>query len=280
MANLVLGATNTATKPTVLVVTPASGAFTGQFRVQTNHGTAVMGQVTGNNASAIGVVGDGSGPMSTGVFGQAEYLGVFGLAMGPGKKGGEGFGVFGEGQVGVLGQGNKIGVHGWTAGGIGVLGEGATAGRFNGDVVVHGSLTVTGIKSAASPHPDGSLRRLYALESPESWYEDFGRARLETGRIRVELDRDFAALIRPGHYHVFITPEAESPGLWVARRTQRSFEVRELAGGRGNASFSYRIVGRRKDVVGRRLEKVVLEETPNPPSKTGRPKAPNRRRGA
>jgi len=89
MANLVLGATNTATKPTALVVTPASGAFTGQFRVQTNHGTAVMGQVTGNNASAIGVVGDGSGPMSTGVFGQAEYLGVFGLAMGPGKVGGE-----------------------------------------------------------------------------------------------------------------------------------------------------------------------------------------------
>jgi hypothetical protein len=270
MANLVLGAGNSATKPTVLKVTPASGAFTGQFRVQTNHDTAIMGRVTGSNASAIGVVGDGSGPLSTGVFGQAEYLGVFGLAMGPGDKGGVGFGVFGEGQVGVLGQGDEVGVHGLVSKGIGVLGEGSTAGRFNGDVVVHGSLTVTGAKSAASPHPDGSLRRLYAVESPESWYEDFGRARLKRGRADVRLDRDFAALIKSGDYHVFITAEGDSAGLWVARRTRQGFAVRERAGGPGNASFSYRIVGKRKDIAGRRLEKVVLETTPKAPRRARR----------
>lgn len=273
MANLLLGTANSATKPTVLKVTPASGTFSGQFRVQTNHETAIMGKVTGSNASAIGVVGDGAGPLSTGVFGQAEYLGVFGLAMGPGNKGGEGFGVFGEGQVGVLGRGDEIGVHGSVSTGIGVLGEGSTAGRFNGDVVVHGSLTVTGAKSAASPHPDGSLRRLYALESPESWYEDFGRARLKAGRANVELDRDFAALIRTDDYHVFLTAEGESTGMWIARRTRRGFEVREAAGARGEAAFSYRIVAKRKDIAGPRLEKVVLEKTPKVPRKARRRKA-------
>jgi len=33
---------------------------------------------------------------------------------------------------------------------------------------------IGGPKSAAVPHPDGTLRRLYCVESPESWFEDFG----------------------------------------------------------------------------------------------------------
>ena len=49
--------------------------------------------------------------------------------------------------------------------------------------VLGGPLTVFGqnAKSAAVPHPDGSHRRLYCLEAPESLFEDFGRAHLRAG---------------------------------------------------------------------------------------------------
>jgi hypothetical protein len=222
-----------------------------------------MGKVTGNNPSAIGVVGDASGPLDNGVFGQAEYLGVFRLALGRN----EGFGVFGEGVVGVLGRGYDVGVHGIGEKSAGIVGEGAPAGHFIGDVVIHGALTVTGAKSAASPHPDGSLRRLYALESPESWFEDFGRARLVRGRATVRLEPNWAALIRKGDYHVFVTPEGDCSGLAVVRRSSKAFTVHELAGGRSNVSFSYRIVAKRKDIAGKRLENVKL---PKPPSRKPR----------
>ena len=46
---------------------------------------------------------------------------------------------------------------------------------------------------AAVSHPDGSHRLLYSLESPESWFEDFGEARLVDGKAEVRLDPDFAA---------------------------------------------------------------------------------------
>ena len=59
---------------------------------------------------------------------------------------------------------------------------GAYAGAFYGPVIVGGNFTVVGgAKSAAVPHPDGSHRRLYCVESPESWFEDFGEAELICG---------------------------------------------------------------------------------------------------
>jgi hypothetical protein len=63
-------------------------------------------------------------------------------------------------------------------------------------VFVRGDFTVAGgAKSAAVPHPDGTHRWLYCLESPESWFEDFGRAQLTCGRAEVKIDPDFAALV-------------------------------------------------------------------------------------
>ena len=45
--------------------------------------------------------------------------------------------------------------------------------------------------------------------------------------------------------------EGDCRGLYV-RKSGASFEVRELAGGTSNVAFSYRIVGRRKDIRGHR----------------------------
>jgi hypothetical protein len=54
--------------------------------------------------------------------------------------------------------------------------------------------------------------------------------------------------IKRGDYHVFLTPRGDCRGLGVRRQGGAGFEVRELQGGRSNVAFSYRIVGRRKDI--------------------------------
>ena len=98
------------------------------------------------------------------------------------------------------------------------------------------------------PFPDGTQRVLYCMESPELWFEDFGTAKLNKGRATVKLDADFAKVIKRGDYRVFVTPEGECRGLSVRRKRAASFEVRELMSGTSSIAFSYRIVGRRKDI--------------------------------
>jgi hypothetical protein len=55
-------------------------------------------------------------------------------------------------------------------------------------------------------------------------------------------------VIKSCDYHVFVTPEGDCHGLYVRRKSADSFEVRELTGGKSDIAFSYRIVGRRKDI--------------------------------
>jgi hypothetical protein len=157
---------------------------------------------------------------------------------------------------GVIGTSHSaIGVYGFSTGNAGVVGESVNsfAGYFVGNVVVTGNLTVGGVispnpKLAVMPFPDGTHRALYCMESPEVWFEDFGTARLKRGRAVVKLDADFAKVIKRGDYRVFVTPEGDCRGLYIRRKQATSFEVRELGGGKSSVAFSYRIVGRRKDI--------------------------------
>jgi hypothetical protein len=166
-----------------------------------------------------------------------------------------GFGVFGRADAtesrGVVGFSNQ-------GFGIGGVSDTGFAGVFDGDVLVRNSLTVLAAKSAAVPHPDGSHRRLYALESPESWFEDFGRGEMVGGRALVDLDPDYAAVVRTEDYHVFLTPEGDSRGLYVTNKRSSGFEVQEQQGGTGTLTFSYRVVARRADIDVERLEKIEL----------------------
>jgi hypothetical protein len=151
-------------------------------------------------------------------------------------------------------------VYGYSGSGTGVDGETSTgtAGLFIGSVIVQGNFTVVGgAKSAAVPHPDGSLRRLYALESPESYFEDFGEGQVTNGRGTVPLDRDFAAVVQADRYLVFLTPRGNSKGLYVSSRTATGFEVREQQDGTATVAFDYRVVAKRKDIAGPRLERVA-----------------------
>lgn len=143
---------------------------------------------------------------------------------------------------------------------VGLYGQSSTgnAGQFVGPLVVQGSFTATGIKSAAVEHPDGSTRRLYCVESTESYFEDFGHAQLPDGQATVKLDVDFAALVHTDEYDVFLTPCGECNGLFVRARTASSFHVSEQHRGASHISFGYRVVGRRRDVARVRMEKVEL----------------------
>jgi hypothetical protein len=132
------------------------------------------------------------------------------------------------------------------------------AGLFSGPVWVTGDFLVWGRKGAAVPHPDGTPRTLYCLESPESWFEDFGEADLVNGRVRVQLDAEFAATVDTDRYHVFLSPYGDSRGLYVHSRNAGGFEVREHGQGASTLKLSYRVVARRKDVQAPRLEKVTV----------------------
>lgn len=127
-----------------------------------------------------------------------------------------------------------------------------------------GNFVATGSKSAAVAHPDGSHRLLYCMESPESWFEDFGSAALAGGRASVNLDPDFAAVVHTTDYRLFLTPEGDSRGLYVSGKSAAGFTVSEQQGGTSSLAFSYRVVARRKDVAAGRLAKFSLPAVARP----------------
>jgi hypothetical protein len=130
---------------------------------------------------------------------------------------------------------------------------GAPAAYFGGlnrgcSVDTSGNLFCAGSKSAVVPVDNNSRKvALYAVESPENWFEDFGSGQLSSGVATVNLEPVFAQTVNLGvDYHVFLTPNGESGGLYVSRKTATSFEVRESGSGRSTVAFDYRIVARRK----------------------------------
>jgi hypothetical protein len=212
--------------------------------------------VCGVADSNDGVVGIATVPATSGVRGfngtkDAGGAGVFGHT----PQSSQGFGVVGDGNpggVGVLGQGQ-----------IGVFGMGPFAGVFKGDVSVTGDFSCLGTKSAAVPYGDGTLRRLYSVESPESWFEDFGEGALKRGKVRIKIAADFRRCIGRGTFHVFLTPLDDCNGLFVRRRSAGEFDVQELGGGTSSVKFSYRIVAKRKGTENKRLEKLPLPDIPS-----------------
>ena len=111
-----------------------------------------------------------------------------------------------------------------------------------------GDLFCNGTKSAVVP-VDNNTRKvaLYAVESPENWFEDFGSGQLSNGVATIEVEPTFAQTVNLDvDYHVFLTPKGDSKGLYISQTTPTSFEVRESGSGHSTVAFDYRIVARRK----------------------------------
>jgi hypothetical protein len=264
--------------------------------------------IMGYSDYGLGVVGHSD--RDAGVFAQSESTegpalvvnslrsdGVSCNAAGNGlrvvARDGDGIEVNAGGDTGVYAEAlasNSTGVYGrgqgWGGrfeGSVGVYGSsaGGRAGLFGGRVQVFGDFeVVAGIKAAVVEHPDGSHRRMYSLESPESYFEDVGRAQMSGGQTRVALDAEFTALIDTDDYHVFLTPEGDSQGLYISNRSPSGFEVHEQGGGTSDLPFSYRVVAKRKDVQPRaeRLQRVEVSPPPAPEAPPPIPEAPPERR--
>jgi len=253
-------------------------------------GTAVWGVtyqgdgVVAESSIGRGVVGSsyfncgvaGYSNRNFGVLGQSGDSGVQGVSLSPGPTPADLpiAGVFGTSapNVGVLGtSAQSVGVAGISDALFGVYGRSNKnyAGFFEGNLFVRDAI-FAGTKDAIVPFPDGSKRLLHCMESPEHWFEDFGAARLKRGRAMVKLDVDFAKVIKRGDYKVFLTPEGDCRGLYV-RKSAASFEVREFAGGKSSVAFSYRIVGRRKDIRDHRRFAKFDVPVPTPAPRARRP---------
>ena len=250
-------------------------------------GTGVSGSsdkgtgVKGSSDSGVGVRGTstsdygvkGKSKKTAGVYGEStKATGVLGYTGGADAVAVNGYAQSGTGVRGDSWSGpgvygtsaSKEGVSGFSSLGTAVYGQvpssvsSAYAGRFDGQVLVNGAFTVVGAKSAAVRLPDGSHRLMYCQESPEPWFEDFGEAKLARGRAKVRIDRDFVKTLdvtKP--YHVFVTAHSVKIGaLAVTERRPDHFVVEAENSAAG--SFSYRIVGRRKDASGVRLAKVKI----------------------
>lgn len=236
--------------------------------------------VPGISTAVRGTVQGGFGVLGHNVRGRFPQSGVTGrtlFAIGVDGISRTGFGVRGMTMSNAVSGAGVMGIGSPGHGVVGIARQTATtpvvpppfvpvsplfAGLFFGNVQVQGDFTVIGHKSAVVPHPNGTHRRLYCVESPENWFEDFGRGKLSGGRAAIELEADFAKLVKAGDYHVFLTPEGDCNGLYVHRKTAGGFEVRELQKGTSSAGFSYRIVARRRDARGKRLEVAPLGTLP------------------
>ncbi len=118
-----------------------------------------------------------------------------------------------------------------------------------------GDLFCTGTKSSIA-EVDGASYALYAVESPDVVFEDFGSGQLVDGLASVSIDPLFAATVNLNEYQVFVTPLGDCNGLYVSNKTATGFEVHELGSGTASIEFDYRLVAKRSGYEDVRMEMI------------------------
>jgi len=265
-----LGAANTFTanqtvNGTIFANSPASAVIG-------NSTSTVLAAVAGGGPK-VGVFGNATGSSGSGVEGQSPYNGVLGEASGasntstlfggaPGVWGDTG-GASESGFVGVVGTADDNSAGNFfnnSPQATLFVGNNSTANSTDlvlvakGDntgglctIDVSGNLTCNGSVKGSVKVDNGSRNvALYAMQSPENWFEDAGSGQLSNGSARIELDPIFAQTVNAGvEYHVFLTPKGDSEGLYVSKETPQGFEVHEQRGGHSNIAFDYRIMAKR-----------------------------------
>ncbi|MDH5405881.1 MAG: hypothetical protein OEX80_05025 [Candidatus Aminicenantes bacterium] len=276
-----------------------SGTTYGVYgKSDSNTGIGVSGEATATSGTTYGVYGSSQSPNGAGVYGVGHYTpgyGVYGYAD---ASSGTTYGVYGKttstsgwavvgesyassgvnyGVVGVnnsptgygvygnaqANSGTNYGIYGTTNSASGYAGFFSGHVRVTKNLYVMKDLIVDGNKTCVQPIDNGKKVLLYAMESPEIWFEDFGTAKLNNGQAVVQLESVFtqAANIEMG-YLIFLTPIGDCNGLYIARQDKDAFEVRELGGGTSSISFYYRIVAKRRGYEEVRFEEFTEPEQP------------------
>jgi len=125
----------------------------------------------------------------------------------------------------------------------------STAGKDGSCLIdTAGNLGCTGAKATIVPVEGGARKvALYGIHSAENWFEDVGSARLSKGEAVVKLESTFGETVNAAaEYHLFLTPNGDCKGLYVAQKGVTSFVVRELGGGTSDIAFDYRIIAKRR----------------------------------
>ena len=122
-----------------------------------------------------------------------------------------------------------------------------------------GDMTCSGQLKTLATMGDGVRKvETYAMQSPENWMEDFGSGLIKNGIAIVTIDSAFVETANTAAaYHVFLTPNGDSKGLYVVARTSTTFEVHEAGSGTSTLSFDYRIVAKRRGYEAQRLVDVT-----------------------
>ncbi|MGC1650032.1 MAG: hypothetical protein WA741_29765 [Candidatus Sulfotelmatobacter sp.] len=220
----------------------------------TGFGAGVIGVTTAATGNAFGVFGQSSGTSGNGVFGYANApsgstIGVAGFVESPTGSAGYFVARSGSGLI-LQGISGNPGTQVFTV-------------DASGNLDISGNLTVAGSKSARVKLQDGREVALYAVESPENWFEDFGTGQLQGGKTEVSLELGFRQTVdTAAGYHVFLTANGDCRGLYIAHKTPTGFEVRELGHGNASVAFDYRIVARRRGFENVRLQDVHLPQGP------------------
>lgn len=113
------------------------------------------------------------------------------------------------------------------------------------NLTVYGDLNVVGSKSAMVDTVSYGTRKMYAIESPGNWFEDFGGAQLHEGTAIVTIEPMYAETVNlQEDYRVFLTPLGDCP-LYVVEKTPTTFTVNAMDGRTCDIAFDYRIVAKR-----------------------------------
>jgi hypothetical protein len=219
----------------------------------------------GGSGTLDGVLGSSSAAGRSGVYGRNDTttgFGVFGrnLAVGTtGYLGGE-CGVKGSvgdyhGRLGLLGagvMGEDLASGTYTYLGLTDQGCYVSGGFYQGGGTFEAhpsSTTWTTNKPATVKVADGSSVKLFAEESAEIYFSDYGEGRLAGGRTHIELDATFRQTVTIDDQNpmkVFVQLEDDCRGVYVTGKSAAGFDVVELQGGASSARFSYRVVCKRK----------------------------------
>ncbi|MBC5824823.1 MAG: hypothetical protein GIW99_01590 [Candidatus Eremiobacteraeota bacterium] len=209
--------------------------------------------VQGESNHGFGV--QGSAKTGTGVYGfSASGNGVYGETNGAPNASGVTAAFFDD-SYGVIGVHNNTGVYS-LAGGSAFVGQGGNcdtaqcvatlqllAARPNIPLlsaVDNGGNEVGRLDAQGNLYLKGRVypNSSFAAASPSTGtISDVESARLTGGVAYVKIDPKFAR----SQYHVILTPQSDSHGLYVSSKTPGGFTVRENMGGRSTLTFDYQV---------------------------------------
>jgi hypothetical protein len=229
-------------------------------------GLSVFGLAVATTGNTIGVYGESDSTNGRGLYGYAPATtGINYDVLGP-TNSTDGYGVCGKASPT---SGTNIGVYrrnsspagtavlGWaiasTGTNYGALGRTSSISGYG--VCYIGSMGGTGTKSAIVDTHDYGWRALYAMESPQNCFEDFGQATLTAGEAVVPIEPIFVQTVNLDlPYHVFLTPLGGGCTLFVADKSSTAFTTQANEGAGCEIAFDYRIIAPRFDYEDLRLK--------------------------